>query len=278
MAVRHDGDSYALLHHLPALLPPDEGTCEEPVHRLRCERLQVVAHQRALVVAHRCGAVLQPLQHRAWRTATYFFKDYIGEDVFLNLGDVTILFYAGLFLGVGEVSNMAGVVLAVPLSRRLGKKSTYILTMAALAVLSILFFYLPCTAFGCWMMLLMQVVISVCTGVVSPLVWSMYADVSDYAELKDGTASTGLIFSSSLMAQKFGGAMGGAAVMWILAAFGYDTAEGTVQTAEALTGLNLLMSWIPATVAVLAIVVVYFYPLTKQRVEEIDRELKMCGT
>ncbi len=281
MAVRHDGDSYALLHHLPALLhhlpallPPDEGTCEEPVHRLRCERLQVVAHQRALVVAHRCGAVLQPLQHRAWRTAAYFFKDYIGEDVFLNLGDVTILFYAGLFLGVGEVSNMAGVVLAVPLSRRLGKKSTYILTMAALAVLSILFFYLPCTAFGCWMMLLMQVVISVCTGVVSPLVWSMYADVSDYAELKDGTASTGLIFSSSLMAQKFGGAMGGAAVMWILAAFGYDTAEGAVQTAEALTGLNLLMSWIPATVAVLAIVVVYFYPLTKQRVEEIDRELK----
>ena len=84
--------------------------------------------------------MLQPLQHRAWRTATYFFKDYIGEDVFLNLGDVTILFYAGLFLGVGEVSNMAGVVLAVPLSRRLGKKSTYILTMAALAVLSILFF------------------------------------------------------------------------------------------------------------------------------------------
>lgn len=207
-------------------------------------------------------------------TAAYFFKDYIGEDVFLNLGDVTILFYAGLFLGVGEVANMAGVVLAVPLSRRLGKKSTYILTMAALTVLSILFFYLPCTAFGCWMMLLMQVIISVCTGIVSPLVWSMYADVSDYAELKDGTASTGLIFSSSSMAQKFGGAMGGAAVMWILAAFGYDTAEGAVQTAEALTGLNLLMSWIPATVAVLAIVVVYFYPLTKQRVEEIDRELK----
>ena len=207
-------------------------------------------------------------------TAAYFFKDYIGGDVFLNLGDVTILFYAGLFLGVGEVANMAGVVLAVPLSRRLGKKSTYILTMAALAVLSILFFYLPCTAFGCWMMLLMQVVISVCTGIVSPLVWSMYADVSDYAELKDGTASTGLIFSSSSMAQKFGGAMAGAAVMWILAAFGYDTAEGAVQTAEALTGLNLLMSWIPAAVAVLAIGIVYFYPLTKQRVEEINRGLK----
>ena len=129
-------------------------------------------------------------------TAAYFFKDYIGDSIFLNLGDFTILFYAGLFLGVGEVSNMIGVVLAVPLSRGLGKKSTYIFTMAALAVLSILFFYLPCTPFGFWLMLIMQIIISICTGIVSPLIWSLYADVSDYAELMDGSASAGLIFSS----------------------------------------------------------------------------------
>lgn len=207
-------------------------------------------------------------------TAAYFFKDYIGDGIFLSLGDFSLLFYAGLFLSVGEVSNMIGVVLAVPLSRSLGKKSTYISTMGVLAVLSILFFYLPCTPSGFWLMLAMQVVISICTGIVSPLVWSMYADVSDYAELKDGTASTGLIFSSSSMAQKFGGAFGGAAVMWILAAFGYNTAEGAVQTEEALTGLNLLMSWIPAAVAVLAMIVVYFYPLTKKRVAEVDEKLK----
>lgn len=76
------------------------------------------------------------------------------------------------------------------------------------------------------------------------------------------------------MAQKFGGAFGGAAVMWILAAFGYNTAEGAVQTAEALTGLNLLMSWIPAAVAVVAIGVVYFYPLTKDRMLVINEKLK----
>ena len=62
--------------------------------------------------------------------------------------------------------------------------------------------------------------------------------------------------------------------MWILAAFGYNKAEGAVQTEEALTGLNLLMSWIPAAVAVLAMIVVYFYPLTKKRVAEVDEKLK----
>lgn len=101
-------------------------------------------------------------------TAAYFFKDYIGDGIFLSLGEFSLLFYAGLFLSVGEVSNMVGVVLAVPLSRSLGKKSTYILTMGTLAVLSILFFYLPCTPSGFWMILALQVVISVCTGIVSP--------------------------------------------------------------------------------------------------------------
>lgn len=208
-------------------------------------------------------------------TTAYFFKDYIGENIFLNMGDFSILFYAGLFLGVGEVANMVGVVLAVPLSRTLGKKSTYIVTMVALAFLSILFFYLPITPVGFWMMLIMQVVISICTGIVSPLIWSMYADVSDFAELRDGTASTGLIFSSSSMAQKFGGAFGGAAVMWILSAFGYNTEAGAVQTPDALNGLKLLMSWIPAAVAVVAVVVVYFYPLTKKEVAEIEEQLKV---
>lgn len=208
-------------------------------------------------------------------TAAYFFKDYIGDNIFLNLGDFSILLYAGLFLGVGEVANMVGVALTVPISRKLGKKSTYISTMVALTFLSILFFYLPITPLGFWLMLIMQVVISICTGIVSPLIWSMYADVSDYAELRDGTASTGLIFSSSSMAQKFGSAVGGAAVMWILAGFGYNTEMEAIQTPETLNGLNLLMSWIPAAVAAIAVVVVYFYPLTKQRVAEIEQKLKV---
>ena len=208
-------------------------------------------------------------------TVAYFFNDVIGSDVHLHLGAWSFLFYAGLFLSIGEVCNMIGVALAVPLSAKLGKKTTYMLSFAALIVLSILFFYIPVTGSGYWWMLVLQVVISIFTGVISPLVWSMYADVSDYAENRDGTASTALIFSSASMAQKFGGAFGGAAVMWILAAFGYNTAAGAVQTPEAIHGLKILMSWIPAAVAALAVLIVFFYPLTRKRMDKIQDELAL---
>ena len=206
-------------------------------------------------------------------TVAYFFNDVIGQDVRLNLGSWSFLFYAGLFLSIGEVCNMVGVALAVPLSEKLGKKSTYMLSFAALILFSALFFYIPISQGGYYWMLILQIVISVFTGVISPLVWSMYADVSDFAENRDGTASTGLIFSSASMAQKFGGAFGGFAVMWLLKAFDYNTAPGAVQTPEAINGLWLLMSWIPAIVAGLAVVVIFFYPLTRGRMIAIQDEL-----
>ena len=205
-------------------------------------------------------------------TTAYFFSDYIVKTVEMA-PQWAFLVSASIFLSIGEIANMVGVVLAVPMSKHLGKKTTYILSMAVLIGLSITFFFLPATTGGYWAMLAFQILISIFTGVVSPLVWSMYADVADYSELKDGTASTGLIFSSASMAQKFGGAFGGAAVMWMLAAFGYDTTAGAVQTETAITGLRILMSWIPAAVAALAILVVWFYPLTKQKMAGVQVEL-----
>ena len=225
-----------------------------------------------LVCAALCSNLFMTLRGS---TVAYFFKDYIPADSHLVFGGLSVIFYAGLFLSVGEISNMAGVACAAPLSVRIGKKNTFFYSMLALAVLSVAFFFVPVNQTGFIMMILLQVLISVFTGIISPLLWSMYADVADYSEYRYGTASTGLIFSSSSMAQKFGGAFGGAMVMWLLAAFGYQTAEGSIQTAEALTGLNLLMSIIPACIAVIAMILIRFYPLTTSRMSEIEEELKV---
>lgn len=214
-------------------------------------------------------------------TVAYFFVDIIQKtpDDHIMLFGLSLLFYSGLFLGVGEVANMLGVALAVPITSRLGKKPTFIMVDALLIVFSIIFFMCPVNPTGFWMMLLLQVIISILTGVMSPLVWSMYADVSDYSELKYRTASTGLIFSSASMAQKFGGAIGGAAVMWLLDGVGYiargdsDASADIVQPEGAISCLWYLMTFIPAGVALLSMLIVWLYPLTTERVDAIVAEL-----
>lgn len=215
-------------------------------------------------------------------TVAYYFADVIGFNAMLSLGSWSILFYAGLFLSIGEVSNMAGVAMTVSLAQRLGKKTTFIGVNIGLLILSILFFFIPVSPVGFWLMIVFQILISMLTGIMSPLIWSMYADVSDFAELKYKTASTGLIFSSSSMAQKFGGAIGGAAVLWLLGACGYTPRTDEQVAAQALISqpesallcLKYLMSFIPAAVACLAIVVCRFYPLTTEKMTDINHQLK----
>ncbi len=203
----------------------------------------------------------------------YFFASVVGGDASFSIFCWTFLFYSGLFLAVGEIANMVGVVLASPIARCSGKKKTFALSLLLLIVANICFYYIPIDTQGFLWMLILQVFISILTGIISPLIWSMYADVSDYAELKHGVASTGLIFSSSSMAQKFGGAIGGTAVVWLLAFIGYNTDEGAVQTAEAIDGIRILISYVPALVAAISLLFIMMYPLTTKRMEDINSKL-----
>jgi len=214
-------------------------------------------------------------------TVAYFFVDIIGKDATIVVWGLQFAFYSGLFLSIGEIANMVGVALCVPVAGALGKKTTFMLVNALLVVLSTVFFFVPATSSaGFLTMLVLQIAISILTGIMSPLVWSMYADVSDYAELEFKTASTGLIFSSSSMAQKFGGAIGGAGVMWLLAVSGYvarpesSLDEFMVQPDSAVSCLWMLMSFIPAGIALVSMCVMWLYPLTTARVDEIVKDLK----
>jgi GPH family glycoside/pentoside/hexuronide:cation symporter len=205
----------------------------------------------------------------------YYFASEIAEGTMLSIFNWSFVFYAGIFFTVGEIANMIGVAIATPITFKIGKKSTFLYSLYAIIALCIAFYYIPTdSTSGLWMLLILQIATGIFTGIISPLVWSMYADISDYAELKFKTSSTGLIFSSSSMAQKFGGAFGTSAVLWLLAAFGFNTAEGAVQTPEAIEGLRYLISWIPAGIAALSAIFIMLYPLNTKRMKEINIKLK----
>lgn len=196
--------------------------------------------------------------------AAYYFADVLGTNAIFTLA---------LFLTVGEISQLVGVVVTVPVSEKIGKKATFLLVLVAVTVLSIIVAFLPETPAGMWALLVSQILICIAIGINSPLLWSMFADVADYSELKNGRASTGLIFSSSSMAQKFGAAFGSAIVLWVLMAFGYDNAKGAVQTPEALATIKALISWIPAIGSAAGIAIMLGYPLTDKRMSDIRQEL-----
>lgn len=207
--------------------------------------------------------------------AIYYFKYYINEGQYneFNVFGISIsssLTMSGLYLAIGQIANLIGVVLAAPISNAIGKKMTYIGAMAIAFVLSVAFYWFGAEQTN--MIFLFQVLISMCAGSIFPLLWSMYADCVDYSELKTGNRATGLIFSSSSMSQKFGWAIGTAITGWLLGYFGFEA--NAVQSEETINGLRMFLSFLPAIGTVLSIVFIIFYPLTEDKMHQITNELE----
>ena len=100
----------------------------------------------------------------------------------------------------------------------------------------------------------------------------MLGDAADYSEFKNGRRATGLIYSAGSFATKFGGGIAGAIIGLVLAAFHYN-GQDAVAIKGSLPGVVMLMSWIPSIVTVLTAGVMFFYPLTQTKLDEITVEL-----
>ena len=200
----------------------------------------------------------------------YYFKYYVVEEEYASISLFGISFVlSGLYLAVGQAANIVGVVLAAPLSNRIGKKKTYMWAMSIATVLSIIFYWFDKEQL--MLMFIFQVLISICAGSIFPLLWSMYADCADYSELKTGNRATGLIFSSSSMSQKFGWAIGSAVTGWLLAFYGFEA--NAVQGEEAIHGIRMFLSWLPAMGTVLSVIFISLYPLSEKEMRKITNQL-----
>lgn len=198
--------------------------------------------------------------------ALYYFKYYIQEEKMETIMFLGIPFvWSGLYLALGQMANIVGVVMAGPVSNSIGKRTTYIVSMSLAAILSLLFFTLQSNQL-IWIFVF-QILISICAGAIFPLLWSMYADCADYSEYRTGNRATGLIFSSSSMSQKLGWALGTAITGWLLAYFGFQANQ--TQSREAMTGIKMFLSLLPACGAILSVLIIIFYPLGEQKVAKI---------
>ena len=201
----------------------------------------------------------------------YYFKYFVVEEDYATVSFFGMSFVLSvLYLALGQAANIIGVIAAAPVSNRIGKRNTYMWAMIIATVLSVIFYWFDKEDL-IWMFVF-QALISICAGSIFPLLWSMYADCADYSELKTGNRATGLIFSSSSMSQKFGWAIGTAITGWLLGFFGFQA--NAVQSEEAISGIKMFLSFLPAVGTILSVVFISMYPLTEKKMKDITTELE----
>ena len=191
-------------------------------------------------------------------------------------GDVTVsglIINYTVFMTFGEVTCMIFGGVSPKFTEWIGsKRKAFIVAALICVVFSIAFFFIPMDPKYIWVMVAVVILTSIGVGLYSPLLWSRYADVADYATEKNGTSSTGLIFSSGTMAQKFGTAISGSLVALFLGLAGFisGTNPTTGETVITITDLDSVKSMVwslfsifPAVIALIMVFLIYKYPIKK---------------
>jgi len=199
-------------------------------------------------------------------TLLYYFKYYVGDDgsrIFLIFDKTAV------FLSLGLLAMMVGVVLTKTLSQRFEKRQLMIVLSLLNALSMALFYFTPPDQY--WLMVAINCAGMLAAGPTPALVWSMYADCADYGEWKTGRRTTALVFSTVQFSHKMGLAVGAGLAGIILSWFGFVANE--TQTATSLTGIRFMFSILPATFALLGIVAIYFYRIDSSTIAKFEKEL-----
>jgi GPH family glycoside/pentoside/hexuronide:cation symporter len=201
----------------------------------------------------------------------YYFKYYVSVKTidFSLFGKELSYDLASSFMVIGTIAVIVGLTAVKWLSDVMGKKMAYFSLMLLSTVFTASFFFLDRDQVK--LMFVLQILASLFMGPTSALVWAMYADIADYSEWKTGRRATGLIFSASTMAQKFGWSLAGVVTMLLLSAFGYSA--NMEQSLESLTGIRALISMIPAIGSIICAVLILFYALDDKFIAKIQKEL-----
>jgi GPH family glycoside/pentoside/hexuronide:cation symporter len=191
--------------------------------------------------------------------AIYYLKTYLHWDA-NRIG--TFFLLSGLAMIFGAMMTRFAV-------KAVGKKAAFIGSLALVALSTVPFFWIQPQQTA--LVYIFQVLGMICSGINATLFWTLVADTADFQEWKFRTRTTGVVFSATTCAQKAGMGIGAAFAGFLIAAFGYvPSAE---QTAEALNGIRLLMSLIPAAGLLLLTAFFCIYGLNEQICSTMRAEL-----
>lgn len=224
------------------------------------QSLETLRHNRPLLML--CGGSLLFLlaMFSLQSVQAYYARDVLGNANYLIV--LTILSAGAIFAIAPVIPRMV---------RTLGKKRSFI-TFGLIGIVGSVGItlappdrpVLAIVAFG---------VMGIAIAGVNTLMWALEADTVEYGEWRTGVRTEGITYALFSFTRKVGQALGGAVAGFVIAAGGYS-GEVVRQSDEALWSIRLAAGLIPAGFIVLAITVIFFYPLTEKFFAQMVAETK----
>ncbi|WP_168708191.1 MFS transporter [Actinomyces procaprae] len=180
------------------------------------------------------------------------------------------LLMAGVMLAF-RVGTIIGSVTLPPFALKLGKRNMMMASVLSGGLFLLLIFFFGQTSLT--VLLVLQFLYGL-SGFAAPIALSMVPDAVDYYEHKTGIRADGTSYATVSLSTKFANAIGGAAALYIMGWFGYNGAL-EVQSASALTGINIAANLVPAIMAFLAFVPLLFWKLDTKTMAKISAELEV---
>ncbi len=194
-------------------------------------------------------------------------NNYIFKDYFSNTMGLTIMNAAGF------VPALALAPLAVPLSRKFGKKELGIFAAILGTIAFAILFFMRTSSV--WVYVAINIIGLLGFGLFNLIIWAFISDVIDDHELRSGTRQDGTVYAICSFSRKLGQAIASALGGWSLAWIGY--AEGSLvgQTEAVKNGIYNIATLVPTILyLIVAIVLIFLYPLGKKKVLENTEALK----
>jgi len=192
-------------------------------------------------------------------TVAYYFKYHVGDELLAGKYFIALL-----------VVSILGALATGYLSRKLGKRKLFMVSLLLSGLLTAGFFWVP--QGNIQAIFILGCSAEFFAAMMPTLFFTMLGDSADYSEWKNGRRATGLIYSAGTFVQKTGGGFAGALVLVVLASYGYDGMDKATIEAS-LPGMQLLMSWIPAAFAFAGAALMLLYPLTSKDNQQIGEDL-----
>lgn len=185
-----------------------------------------------------------------------------------------IIYVVGSFTIIAQVFTTMTVAqligtLLIPFGTKFFGKRNYMLILNVIMIAGFVLMYL----FPNVNMTLLLALSFMCgiTNSAAAICPGMVSDAIEYGDWKLGKRQEGLAASFLSFGVKIATALVGSAGVLLLAAVGY--VPGVEQTEAARNGINLVVNIIPAVVALISIVPLFFYKLDDKRVAEIRSDL-----